>query len=93
VIYSAWLQGAAQAPSVVQSCFQRWARLNPEYQLHVLEASDATALLAGAKFPAMPPQALSDILRVKLLLEHGGLWEDATLLPPSCRLRPGCRAG
>ncbi len=81
VIYSAWLQGAAQAPAVVQSCFQRWARLNPEYQLRVLEASDAATLLAPYNFPPVPPQALSDILRVKLLLEHGGLWVDAALFP------------
>lgn len=81
VIYSAWLQGAAQAPAVVQSCFQRWARLNPEYQLHVLEASDAATLLAAHHFPPVPPQALSDILRVKLLLEQGGIWVDAALFP------------
>lgn len=45
VIYSAWLQGAAQAPAIAPFCFQRWARLNPEYQLRVQEASDAAALL------------------------------------------------
>jgi len=95
VIYLAWLQGAAQAPAIVQLCFQRWARLNPEYQLRVLEASDAAALLAGAKFPHLPPQALSDILRVKLLLEHGGLWVDATLFPvlPLESWLPGQMAG
>lgn len=81
VIYSAWLQGAAQAPAVVQLCFERWARLNPDYQLRVLEASDAAALLAAHGFPPVPAQALADILRVKILHEHGGLWVDATLYP------------
>jgi Capsular polysaccharide synthesis protein len=81
VIYSAWLQGVAQAPAIVQLCFTRWARLNPEYQLRVLDASDAAALLAGHNLPAVPAQAFTDILRVKLLLEHGGIWADATVLP------------
>ena len=81
VIYSAWLQGAAAAPAIVQLCLSRWARLNPEYQVRVLEATDAAALLAGHAFPPVPPQALSDILRTKLLLEQGGIWVDATLFP------------
>jgi hypothetical protein len=81
VIYSAWLQGAAQAPAIVQLCFQRWARLNPEYQLRVLVASDAAAVLAPHNLPPVPPQALTDILRAKLLLEHGGIWVDASLYP------------
>jgi len=66
VIHSAWLQGVAQAPAIVQLCFTRWARLNPEYQLRVLDASDAAALLAGHNLPAVPAQAFTDILRVKL---------------------------
>jgi Capsular polysaccharide synthesis protein len=95
VIYSAWLQGVAQAPPIVQLCFSRWARLNPEYQLRVLEASDATAALASHNFPDIPVQALTDILRVKLLLEQGGIWVDATLLPvvPLQGWLPGLMAG
>lgn len=81
VIYSAWLQGAAQAPAIVQLCFNRWARLNPDYQLRVLEASEAAALLAPHNIPALPAQALCDILRIKLLHEQGGLWVDASLFP------------
>jgi len=45
VIYSAWLQGLAQVPAVVQLCFTRWARLNPEYRLQMLDATHAAALL------------------------------------------------
>jgi mannosyltransferase OCH1-like enzyme len=45
VIYSAWLQAVAQAPAVVQCCFTRWTRLNPDYRLQVLDAKDATTLL------------------------------------------------
>lgn len=81
VITSAWLQGAAQAPAIVRLCFERWARLNPDYQLRVLEASDATSLLASYRLPPLPAQALSDVLRVKLLRDEGGIWVDAALFP------------
>src|ERR1700757_4272381 len=95
VIYSAWLQGAARAPAIVQLCFTRWARLNPAYQLRVLEASDAAALLMAHNIPPVPAQALSDIIRIKLLLEHGGIWVDATLFPvvPLDAWLPGVMGG
>lgn len=81
VIYSAWLQGAAQAPAIVQLCFTRWARLNPECRFQALDISDAKALLARENLPPLPAQALSDIMRVKMLLDQGGVWVDASLFP------------
>jgi hypothetical protein len=81
VIYSAWLQGRDVAPGVVKLCFDRWERLNPGYMLHVLESSGAAASLADVDVTMLPPQAYTDILRIKLLLEQGGVWADATLLP------------
>ncbi len=81
IIFSAWLQGVASAPAIVQLCLERWARLNPAHELHVLDAAESADLLAGLSLPALPAQALSDILRIKLLLERGGIWVDATLFP------------
>lgn len=95
VIYSAWLQGVAQAPAIVQLCLARWARLNPDHEMRVLDAQAAAALLEPYNIPPVPAQALSDILRAKLLLEQGGVWVDATLFPvaPLNAWLPGLVAG
>lgn len=92
VIYSAWLQGAAQAPALVRLCFERWARLNPEYQLRVIEASEAAAILSPYRLPPVPAQAMTDMLRIELLRRHGGIWVDASLLPirPLAHWLPPC---
>ena len=83
VIHTLWIQGASQAPDVVKLCFRRWLKLNPGYELRVLEAADVRALLAGFPVPleSISVQALSDIVRIRLLAEAGGVWTDATVLP------------
>ncbi len=83
MIYSLWLQGREQAPEIVRLNFQRWELLNPGYQLKVLERRDVSALLADVDIDVgvLPPQAVSDVVRAKLLLDHGGIWVDASLYP------------
>lgn len=82
-IFSYWDSGRDNAPAVVQKCFQRWEDLNPEHRLVVLNAHDLRDVLSDLPFDvgALPVQAQSDILRVRLLRLHGGAWVDATLLP------------
>lgn len=81
-LYLFWNAGEAAAPPVVQLCIARWRRLNPEYQVIVLDAGGANRALARLDicFSGLSIQAYSDILRVTLL-EQGGLWADATVFP------------
>ncbi len=83
LIHSAWLQGRDSAPPVVRLNLERWAELNPGYHLRVWEQADVQRLLEPHQLATegMAPQALSDILRVRLLLDYGGLWVDASLFP------------
>jgi len=83
IIYSLWLQGIAQAPALVRLNFTRWAQLNPEYQLKILDRQDVDALFVGSDLPidALSPQALSDVVRIRLLHDMGGIWVDASLFP------------
>lgn len=82
-IYSLWLQGVENAPEIVRLNFHRWAKLNPEYKLVVLDQAQALDVLSD--FPidpaALSHQALSDVLRIHLLAENGGIWVDASLFP------------
>ncbi len=83
LIHSAWLQGRDAAPAVVRLNHARWAELNPGHRLQVWEQARVQRLLEpyGLAIDGMAPQALSDILRVRLLLQYGGVWADASLFP------------
>jgi hypothetical protein len=82
-IYSLWLQGIDQAPEIVRVGLARWAALNPDYELRVFDKKDAGELLAGTGIDPhhLSPQALSDVLRARILLSRGGVWVDASVYP------------
>jgi mannosyltransferase OCH1-like enzyme len=84
IIYSLWLQGEKEAPDVCRLCFDRWAALNPDYELRILDFNDVRRLLGDSSIPfySMRPQAaLSNVTRARLLLRRGGIWVDSTLFP------------
>ncbi|MHB8814755.1 MAG: capsular polysaccharide synthesis protein [Steroidobacteraceae bacterium] len=83
IIHSLWYQGVSQAPGTVRLCFERWRKLNPGYEVRVLEAADVRRLLHGFPLPleSISMQALSDIVRIHLLAATGGIWTDATVMP------------
>lgn len=86
-IWICWLQGEQNAPKIVKQCIQN-ARTRAcgrevivvteenrhEYILfpNWIEDKKVTGIISNAQF--------SDLLRVSLLAEHGGLWLDATVL-------------
>jgi hypothetical protein len=81
-ILSLWLQGEAAAPPLVRLNFDRWRRLNPGHAVQVLDQAAVERLLAGTglAWRDLPPQALSDVVRARLLLA-GGIWVDASVFP------------
>lgn len=83
VIHCAWFQGLDAAPAVVRFNLARWASLNPLYRIKVVDQAGAEAVLAGSgiSIDGLAPQALSDMVRLKLLHDHGGVWVDASLTP------------
>jgi len=82
-IWTAWFQGWDDAPDIVKMNLTRWATLNPGWEVELLDLADAEELLAGTDvvIDALTPMALSDIVRLKLLTDLGGVWVDATLYP------------
>lgn len=83
VIYSLWLQGYKNAPEQVKICLDRWRNLNSTYTFCLLEASDVKTLVSKypLKIDNVTPQSLSDIVRLILLHQTGGIWVDATVFP------------
>lgn len=83
IIHALWLQGVDAAPDLVRLNLDRWARMNPDYRMNVADAGQVALLLED--FPLgidrLSPQALSDIVRARLLSRDGGVWVDASVFP------------
>ena len=87
IVWLCWLQGMEQAPDIVKQCVASVKHYMPEYRLQVLTAENI------AQFVELPEHIwvkykngtitfthFSDILRTALLVQHGGIWLDATVL-------------
>jgi len=78
-----WLQGEEAAPDLVKMNFSRWRRLNPEYEFIVFNWHSTARLLEGSGLDIenLSKQAISDIVRAKILSKTGGIWVDASVFP------------
>lgn len=83
VIWSLWLDGRENAPKIPSIAFKAWEELNPKFELRILDKLDVQQLLKD--YPShvldLPSAALSDIVRIELLGENGGVWVDSTVCP------------
>jgi hypothetical protein len=82
IIWISWLQGWQSAPPLVLKCLSSWQQFNPGWQVRACAIEDFRILLdlpdlAGKIITAA---SFSDLVRVQLLHEYGGVWVDATLL-------------
>ncbi len=82
-IYSLWMQGEENAPPLVRWNFERWRSLNPDFELVVLDDKTSRPYLADLPIDLadVTVQARSDIIRLSLLDQHGGIWVDASVVP------------
>ena len=84
-IWIYWQQGWDRAPDLIQASLRSWQVCNPGWQLNVLDQQSIPQVF-GTKVPAnlgradIPIEAYSDILRVELLTQFGGVWVDATTI-------------
>jgi hypothetical protein len=80
-----WLQGWNTAPEVAQACLKTWQTHNPNWTIHALGREDLHHYLDEAELSSLiagkniPPESLSDIIRIMLLQRYGGVWADSTL--------------
>jgi hypothetical protein len=85
VLWTLWLQGWEQSPALVQACLRSWQLRNPTWTVRALTRENiGTYVDLAAAYPAVdldriPAPALSDMIRVALLAEHGGVWADSTV--------------
>lgn len=86
-IYMYWHQGFARAPEVVQKCVESWRYHNPDREVILLSKQnlDQYVILSdyipnGDLKKIKGITALSDVIRILLLKELGGIWIDSTVL-------------
>ena len=81
--YSLWDKGRDAAPPVVGAVFDRWERMVGAENVHIVEEAELAVHMdaLGVGHLDLTIQTRSDLLRTHLLLEHGGAWFDATVMP------------
>ncbi len=86
-IWVCWLQGMEKAPALVQKCYESLKTNLTGKEITVITAENM------ADFVEFPPYILekwkkgiitnthlTDLLRLELLIRHGGMWLDSTVL-------------
>jgi hypothetical protein len=85
VVWTLWLQGWDTAPPLVRACLTSWQRRNPEWTIRALSREDVGRYLdlpsvyPSVDFSLLSPAAFSDMVRLALLSEYGGVWVDSTV--------------
>jgi hypothetical protein len=88
-IWSCWFQGEndPNIPHVNKVCLNTWKLLNPQSEVIVLDESsldnyipEFKKIVSRSSLPRTSA-AKSDLLRLLLLQQYGGIWVDASLLP------------
>ena len=84
IIWILWLQGWDQAPWLVRQCLASWQKLNPSWDIRVLDAKSLRKyiILDDLLEPdvIITSASVSDIIRSALLYEYGGIWVDSTVV-------------
>lgn len=85
-IWFCWLQGIESAPNIVQKCFESVKKWYPDKQIIVITeenyqkyADIPDYIIDKWKMKIITNTHFSDILRLALLVKHGGLWIDSTV--------------
>ena len=86
IIWQYWHQGEENAPLIIQKCLESVKKFHPDYEVKVLSFDNINEyvtlpqkyfdLLAQKKIPIA---IFSDILRLNLLRQYGGIWIDSTI--------------
>jgi hypothetical protein len=83
-IWTCWLQGRETAPPLVQRCLRSWEEKNPGWTVKCLDATTIERYVPLSQHIDLSTQtltaaSLTDVTRILLLHEFGGVWVDATL--------------
>lgn len=86
-IWICWLQGMENAPDLVKACYKSVQKHFDDYEINLVTSAylrdyiDIPAyILEKWEKGIIPNTQFTDYIRTALLVEHGGIWLDATVL-------------
>ncbi len=85
IVWMMWLQGEEHAPRLVRQCIKSWRKYNPSWEIIVLDKKNLSSFVElptgiAERVDEISPASFSDIVRINLMAQHGGVWADATCL-------------
>jgi len=82
IVWFCWLQGLDKSPYLVRKCHESWERMNPGWEVRVLDQASAERLtelaFSTGNLSMLGPAHRSDLIRLRLLTTSGGVWADAS---------------
>jgi hypothetical protein len=84
-IFILWLQGWEKAEWLNKQVVESWIINNPGWKINLVDFDNLKNYVTDIDYiydskKDISPQAKSDIIRLSLLKNHGGVWADATML-------------
>ena len=86
-VWFCWLQGIETAPPLVKACLESLKRNLKGKEITVIDEQNRTEFIQFPSFieqrwerKQIPPAMFTDLIRLELLICHGGTWVDATVL-------------
>lgn len=84
IIWIFWYTGFDTAPKVIKKCVHSWKGKNPTWDIRLIDKSNLDNYIDSIdvpkeKYEKLPIQKKANLIRLKLIVEYGGVWVDATL--------------
>jgi hypothetical protein len=83
-IWILWHQGLSEAPFIIRRCIDSWVKENPSWEVVILDKDNLAEYivldLSDDKLVNLSLTKQSNLVRLQLLSEYGGVWADATTL-------------
>lgn len=87
IIWICWFQGYENAPKIVQACINSVKKNMPKHKIILITEKNFNEFVTFPKYILekyrignISKTHFSDLLRLELLIQYGGIWMDATLL-------------
>lgn len=77
-IFFFWYQGIHKAPFIIKKCLESWKFYNPDWEIIILHSKNYNRYCNLKYNNFLSLNHFSDILRLDILKNHGGVWVDAT---------------